>query len=125
MRDFLRASAISFQSTFTWRKVGAVVMTSDSGERESAHSATAAALYVFPEAWQDFTAVRGFLAAEVRISCWTRHGFWPSSSRANVTGSCLASRTTDRSADRLISLILGIIGSDLVPPCSPSGDRQW
>jgi hypothetical protein len=42
----LLASAISPHITFTWRKVGAVVMTSDSGRRESAHSAIAAALNV-------------------------------------------------------------------------------
>src|ERR1043166_7086937 len=75
MRDLLRASPISFHRTFTWRKVGAVVITSDSRQRASAHKATAPALNVFPEAWQDLMAVRGFLAAEVRISCCTRHGF--------------------------------------------------
>jgi hypothetical protein len=38
--ECLRASAISPHITFTCRKVGAVVMTSDSGQRQSAHNAT-------------------------------------------------------------------------------------
>jgi len=39
MRDRFLASAISPHMTFTWRKVGAVVMISDSGHRASAHDA--------------------------------------------------------------------------------------
>ena len=90
MRDRLQASEISRHITFTWRKVGAVVITSESGHRASDQSTAAAALKVFPEAWQDFTAVSGFRATEVRISCCTRHGPSLSMYRANATGSPFA-----------------------------------
>src|ERR1039458_8482749 len=105
-------------------------MTSDSGQRARAHNATAAALYVLPEAWQDLTAVSGLVATDFRISCWTLHGSWPRIRRAKTMGSRLASRTTDRSAGRPMSLISSIIARgprtrrSRRPPFAPDHGRR-
>ena len=75
------------RSCLTCRLVGAVVMTVASLWHISHHIVARAAVYVFPEALHDLTAVRSWFLMASSISRCLPHGFAPSLSVAKFTGS--------------------------------------
>ena len=75
------------RSCLTCRLVGAVVMTVASLWHMSHHMVASAAVYVFPEALHDLTAVRSWFLMASSISRCLVHGFAPSFSMAKLAGS--------------------------------------
>ena len=75
------------RSCLTCRFVGAVVMTVASLWHISHHMVARAAVYVFPDALHDLTAVRSWFLIASSISRCLVHGFAPSLSMVKFTGS--------------------------------------